>query len=271
LSESFKNYPTTNDCKWIINIFVTENNINMISVNKVRNTVLFLLNKANRGTIGVIEFDAFCHLAQMDLFENLFYRLNKWTNNQTKKYTNSEYADIVQNIQEQIDVFATYSTVGNFTYNAPNNVWSYTGGDFYRTEGLTLINPAGKRRDVQEIHKGYELNSAINSSLNPPSVTYPIYTKIGLSYRVYPTVASGYSLELFYIRTPKAPKWSYLLVQGNPVYNASASDKQDFELSEVMFPLLVAKIMGYCGVSIREQDVAAIADNEEVKTENKQS
>ena len=239
----------------------------MISINRVRNTVLYLLNKNNRGVIGVAEFDAFCGLAQADLFENLFYRLNKWTNNQTKKYTNSEYADLVQNIQEQIDVFATYSTALNFTYNAPNNVWSYLGNDFYRTAGLTLINAAGKRKDIQEVHKGYELNIASKEATN----TYPIFTKIGNSYRIYPTVASGYSTELFYIRTPKSPKWPYVLSGGNPVYNASSPDLQDFELSEVMFPLLVAKILGYCGVSIREQDVAAIADNEEVKTENKQS
>lgn len=240
----------------------------MISVNKVRNTVLFLLNKANRGTIGTIEFDAFCDLAQRDLFENLFYRLNKHTNNQTKKYTNSEYADLVQNIQEQIDVFATYSTGANFTYNTPNNVWSYIGNDLYRTEGLTLINASGKRRDIQEVHKGYELNIASKEATN----TYPIYTKIGNSYRIYPTLAAGYTTELFYIRTPKSPKWTYVLDGGgNPLYNAGASDKQDFELAEPMFALLVAKILGYCGVSIREQDVAAVADNEEVKTENKQS
>lgn len=239
----------------------------MISINRVRNIVLFLLNKNNRGAIGVSEFDAFCDLAQRDLFENLFYRLNKWTNNQTKKYTNSEYADIVQNIQEQIDVFATYSTPSNFTYNAPNNVWSYIGNDLYRTEGLTLINAAGKRRDIQEVHKGYELNIASKEATN----TYPIYTKIGNSYRIYPTVASGYTTELFYIRTPKTPKWPYVLSQGNPVFNASSPDLQDFELAEPMFHLLVAKIMGYCGVSIRETNVASIADNEEVKTENKQS
>lgn len=239
----------------------------MISINKVRNRVLHLLNKNNRGAIGVQEFESFCDLAQRDLFENLFYRLNKWTNNQTKKYTNSEYADIVQNIQEQIDVFATYSTPSNFTYNAPNNVYSYIGNDLYRTEGLTLINAAGKRRDIQEVHKGYELNIASKEATN----TYPIYTKIGNSYRIYPTLTSGYTTELFYIRTPKTPKWTYVLSGGNPVYNAGAGDLQDFELAEPLFPLLVAKILSYCGISIKENDVAAIADNEEVKTENKQS
>ena len=243
----------------------------MISINRVRNTVFYLLNKNNRGAIGVAEFDAFSNLAQSDLFENLFYRLNKWTNNQTKKYTNSEYADLVQNIQEQIDVFATYSTTGNFTYNAPNNVWSYTGGDLYRTEGLTLVNAAGKRRDVQEIHKGHELNIALNSSLNAPTVTYPIYTKIGLSYRVYPTLTTGYSLELFYIRTPKQVKWTYILdSSGNPLYQ-QRSDSQDFELSEAAFPLLVAKILSYAGLSIKENDVVQIVENEGDKIEQKQS
>lgn len=255
-----------------MNIFVTENNINMISINKVRNTVMFLLNKNNRGSIGEQPFDAYCDLAQRDLFENLFYRLNKHINNQTKKYVNSEYADLVQNIQEQIDVFATYSTGANFTYNVPNNVWSYIGNDLYRTEGLTLINAAGKRRSIEEVHKGYELNIALNSKDNAPSFIYPIYTKIGNSYRIYPTLTAGYTTELFYIRTPKSPKWTYVLdAGGNPLYNAGASDKQDFELAEPMFALLVAKILGYCGVSIREQDVAAVADNEEVKTEQKQS
>lgn len=239
----------------------------MISVNKVRNTVLFLLNKANRGTIGTIEFDSFCDLAQRDLFENLFYRLNKWTNNQTKKYVNSEYADIVQNIQEQIDVFATYSTISNFTYNSPNNIWSYIGGDLYRTEGLTLINAAGKRRDVQEVHKGYELNIASKEATN----TYPIYTKIGNSYRIYPTLTSGYTTELFYIRVPKTPKWPYVLSQGNPVYNGSSPDLQDFELSEVMFPLLVNKIAGYCGLSFRESDIMEASNQVEQITEQKQS
>lgn len=243
----------------------------MISINRCRNTVLYLLEKNNRGFITPMAFDSFCNLAQMDLFENLFYQYNKWIINQTKHLTNTEYGDIPKNIQEQIDAFSEYSIPANFTYDETNDVWSYLGTDLYRTSGLSLLNAQSKKTDIEEVLKGGELNNLINSKINAPTTTYPIYVKIGKGFRVYPKAPSGYSVELLYIRTPKAPKWSYTTVLGNPVYNASATDKQDIELDESMFAPFIMKVMGYCGVSIKEQDITAAAANAEVLTEQKKS
>jgi len=246
----------------------------MISINRCRNTVLYLLDKNNRGFIGPEKFDTFCYLAQMDLFENLFFQYNKWKLNENKHLSTTEYGDIPKNIQEQIDAFATYSTNSNFTYSSSNDVWSFTGSDLYRSEGLSLVFPNGKKIDVEEVSKGIELNNLVNSKINMPTTTYPIYTKIGQGFRVFPkvpTTPAGYKLELFYIRTPKAPKWTYVNVSGNPVYNAGASDKQDIELDESLFSAFVIKVLSYCGVSIKEQDVVAIASNTEVVTDQKQS
>ena len=243
----------------------------MISINKCRNTVLFLLEKNNRGFISPAKFDSFCELAQLDIFENLFFQYNKWLLNKGKHLTGTEYADIPENIREQIDTFAEYSTVANFTYDDIENLWSYTGTDLYRAEGLSLVNVAGKKVDVEKVAKGYELNNLINSAINAPTTTYPIYTKIGSGFRVFPVVPSGYKLELFYIRTPKTPKWTHNFSQGNPVYNAGAADKQDIELDESLFSAFIVKVMGYCGVSIREQDVVAAATNAEISTDQKQS
>jgi len=243
----------------------------MISINKCRNIVLYLLEKNNRGFIAPAAFDSFCHLAQMDLFENLFFQYNKWVLNQNNRLSNTEYGDIPKNIKEQIDAFSAYSTPSNFTYNNTDNFWEYSGTDLYRTEGLSLVNAQGKKKDIEEVSKGFELNNLINSTINAPTTTYPIYTKIGQCYRVYPEAPAGYKVELFYIRTPKTPKWTYVLVSGNPVYNASASDKQDIELDESLFVPFITKVMAYCGVSIRENDIVAAATNAEVVKEQKQS
>ena len=116
----------------------------MISINKVRNTVLFLLNKNNRGYITPQEFDSFCGLAQLSLFEDLFLDYNKWLNKKNQRFTNTEYADIPANIQQEIDTFSEYSTISNFTYNAFTNLWGYTGNDLYKKIGLSLINAQGK-------------------------------------------------------------------------------------------------------------------------------
>lgn len=239
----------------------------MISINVLRNTVLFILNKQNRGYIGVDEFNSFVNLAQADIFENLFYEYTNWLNKENKRMTNSEYANIPKNIREQIDVFSMYS---NLTYNTPSGLWVYSGNDLYRAENLSLVNSQGKKIDIEEVGKS-ELNRIQNSDMISPSLTFPAYTRVNSSFKIAPTIPSGYLVELFYIRSPKDVKWTYTLVGGNPIYNASASDKQDCELHISNFNALVSKVLLYCGVSIANQEIEQIANSEEMKQAQKQS
>jgi len=241
----------------------------MISINNVRNTIFFLLNKNSRGYIGVDEFNSFCQLAQLDIFENLFYTYNQFINKENKRLTGTEYADIPKNIREQIDVFAEYSTQTNFVYNPTTNYWSYNGNDLYRVEGLSLVNDAtGKKVDIDEVQKR-ELNVMKNSPMTTPTLMFPVYVKISSSFEVAPIAPSGYYAELFYIRKPKNPKWTYVMSGNNPIYNGSASDLQDLELSPSLYNTLIMKILGYCGVSLREQEIEAVASSEELKNYQK--
>lgn len=243
----------------------------MISVNRVRSVVMYLLNKNNMGYLTPNEADTYFQLAQQAIFEELFYDYSKWLVNKTNRRANSGYSNIPANIREMIDVFSTYSTTANFTYDSGDNLWSYTGTDFYRTIGLSLVNPQGKKVDVEEVSKNM-INSLVNSDLSAPSVTYPICTKIGESYRVFPTVPTGYELELAFIRKPKAPRWTYIsLPNGDAMYNGSATDLQDFELPESLFDKLVTKILSYAGLSLREVEVQQYSNNEELKTNQTQS
>jgi hypothetical protein len=58
------------------------------------------------------------------------------------------------------------------------------------------------------------------------------------------------------------------IVGGSPLFDQSALDYQDFELPESDEPLLVAKILQYAGMSIREVDLYNFGKAEE--TDNKQ-
>lgn len=237
----------------------------MISVNYIRNATLFILNKNNLGYIAPSEFDIFCGLAQRDIYENLFYQYNQFINKQNKRLTGSEYANISKNIQEQIDHYAEYTNNTNFTYDSIKGTWSYTGNDLYRSENLSLVEIATQKKiDVELVSKS-QLNVLKNSPMTTPSLLFPAYTKIMDEFKVVPTVPSTYTLELFYLRSPKSPKWTYTNVAGNPVFNPSASDLQDIDLHEsLMIPFLV-KVLSYCGLSLRENDVEAYANSEEIK------
>lgn len=242
----------------------------MISVNQSRNTILFLLNKSNRGFISPEVGDSFMNLAQLDLFEQVFFDYTNWKNKQNRRLTNTEYSDISKNLQEIIDIFSEYTTPDNFTYNPTTNVWGYTGNDLYRTENLSLVDAADKKVDIELVNKS-ELNILNNSQNAHPTLLYPVYVKLGESYRIFPLVPTGYNAEMFYIRRPKTPKWTYNISQGNPIFNASSPDLQNIELPESMFAKFIVRVMLYCGVSLREQDVVAIANNEEVMEAQKQA
>lgn len=237
----------------------------MISVNFIRNSVLFIMNKSNLGFIGASELDIFCNLAQRDIYENLFFQYNQFINRQNKRLTSSEYGDIPKNIQEQIDYFATYSAIGEFVFDVPSETWSFTNTNLYRVENLSLVeNTTKKKVDVELVSKR-QLNVLVNSDMTAPSLMFPVYEKIGSKFKPFPLVPIGYSLELFYLRTPLAPKWTFNLVQGNPIYNPSASDLQDVDLHESLLIPFLTKVLNYCGVSLREPEIAQFVNSEEAK------
>jgi hypothetical protein len=60
-------------------------------------------------------------------------------------------------------------------------------------------------------------------------------------------------------------------VSGSPIFNQSAVDYQDFELSESSQNDLVFKILSYAGVNIREADVVQFAMAGENAESTKQS
>jgi len=235
-----------------------------ISINTVRNVVLFALNKSSRGYLGVEEFNYFGQLSQMEIFENLFHDYNKFINKDNKRLTGTEYANLPKNLREQIDAFAEFST--NFFYDDALNVWTYSDSDLYRAEGLSLVNlTTNKMIDIEEVLKS-QINILNNNPNTVPSLLFPVYARLGESnFQVSPVLPVDYGVRMFYIRKPRDPKWTYTNVGGNPMYNAGAVDKQDFELHPSQLVPLVTKILGYAGLSIREQEVEQFANSEEVK------
>lgn len=237
----------------------------MISINYIRNATLFILNKSNLGYIGVDEFNIFCGLAQQDIFENLFFQYNQFVNRQNKRLTGTDYADLPKNLREQIDVFAEYTLPTNFTYQSSTNTWNYIKSDLYRVENLSLVKTStNKKIDVEEVNKR-QLNMMLNSEMTKPSLLFPVYEKVGAGFRVFPTIPTTHSLEMFYLRTPKSPKWTFTNVNGNPVYNGGASDLQNVELHQSLLIPFITKVLAYCGLSIREEEIKQYANSEEVK------
>ncbi len=93
-----------------------------------------------------------------------------------------------------------------------------------------------------------------NSLLTAPSTMFPAYTQEEPTLSLFPaSVNTIGAVQCQYIRYPKDPKWTYVnLIGGEPSFDQSQPDFQDFELSISDEPTLVLKILQYAGMSIRE-------------------
>lgn len=226
-------------------------------INSVRNTVLAIANKENYGYIPPSDFNLYAKQAQLDIFEDYFYRYNQWIVRQNVRQSGSEYADIVKNLEEAIDIF---SVIGSLTGTDNNFILP---DDYYL---LSVVRYANREIDKVSNAKILNLNA---SNLTAPSLLNPAYVLNGKTITVYPsTIVSGVSLQ--YIRKPLDPKWTYVTVSGSPLFNQTAVDYQDFELPATDEPSLVAKILQYAGISIREADVYQSGVAMEAKEDQKE-
>ena len=112
-----------------------------------------------------------------------------------------------------------------------------------------------------------KISMLANSILTAPTKTFPAYSLNPDSVTVLPkTINNAGQIFSQYIRYPKDPKWTYnTLTGGQPVFDQSQSDYQDFELPIDDEVRLVTKILQYSGMQIRETEVVQFANLEEQK------
>ena len=231
-------------------------------INSVRNTVLSVINKNNFGYITPDDFNLYAKQAQLDIFENYFYQYNNWVVKQNARMSGSGYSDLVKSLEETIDIFSTTATLA---YDLPSGTFDIPT-DYYYLNSIRYNNTKEIDRVTQD-----KLMYLLSSNLTSPSTMFPVYSMEGSSLTIYPSTIDSL-VNAQYVRMPKDPKWTYYQLlpgQGAPLFNQTDLLYQDFEIPYSDEPLLVAKILQYAGVSIREADVYNFATSEE--TANKQT
>lgn len=230
-------------------------------IDSVRSTVLHVLNKDNRGFLSPDEFNKFANLAQLEIFEEYFYELSHNKNKLYNRLHNSEHADIPKRLDEIIDSFALTKPL---LYNAITEKHEPPGvGTNVNEPPVYKVNEVyNTNNDIVNKVTQTQVISLQKSSIIRPSSTNQVYVEDKDGYKIYPaTTSSSYLVD--YIRYPFAPKWTYTMVGSTPMFDSTKADYQDFEIPGYEFQKLVVRILKYAGVSIREQDVVAVAFNEE--------
>jgi len=249
-----------------------------ISVDDVYKTVLFILNKEQRGYMPPAEFNRIATHVQREIFEGYF----QYENKQYRLPDNeSEYSDRSKSVDEKISALKRLS--GSLTktsnyFEQPN--------DFYKLGTVIYTDPKSNQIEVQRIQEN-DLLYVNMSPLTKPSLTHPIYTYRDNKIYVHSgaTDVASNSISISYLKDPADVVWSYWVDDnsGGYIYNDGGAQPPNttgpvpptgsvnFELHEVEQTEIIIKILMYAGVIIRDPQIVQTAsqlDQQETIQEN---
>ena len=227
-------------------------------INHVRNTVLSVLNKENRGVLTVSQFNSYAQYAQQLLFDQYFSEYSRLSTLKNSRRLSRDQGDKLSILRSNIDKFMKTAS------ESITNTYIQKPTDLYTPISLVY---SGKLMEYVPKYKETYLES---SNMSGPSALYPGYCDENDYWYVKPSTLTG-QVDINYIRNLSEPKWTYTIVGENPVFNPSASDYKDFELGLDDETKLIVEILKLSGVTIREAEVAQAAaqiDAVETQKEN---
>ena len=244
-----------------------------VNINTVYQTVLYILNKEQRGYVTPAEFNSLAAQVQDEIFQSYFpdgNQVNRF--NQNNSQNDTEFFNIFKNISYKLTPFvdevafirlAIDSNEFIYPSNASNGLTNkvvYNIGDITST----YIDNSSISSTTQLVSKS-DYNKIVRSKLtaptkkNPiayikPSSTSPTSTTSGVL-KINPSPSSVLVNVLF---KPVTPFWRFNTSTNNS-YIYSSVDSVDFELQPSEQSDIIMRILMYCGVIINDPTIIQAA------------
>lgn len=244
-----------------------------VNINTVYQTVLYILNKEQRGYVTPAEFNSLAAQVQDEIFQSYFpdgNQVNRF--NQNNSQNDTEFFNIFKNISHKLTPFVeevafTKPLIDSdvFTYPLASidgliNKTVYNIGDV-----ISTYTGNSKTTSVTQLVSNSDYNKIIRSKLTAPTSKNPIvYTKPSSS---SPTTTTGPVLKIDPLPNsvlvnvlfkPTTPFWRFN-TSTNSSYIYSSINSVDFELDTSEQSNIVMKILMYCGVIVNDPTVIQAA------------
>jgi len=133
-----------------------------VNVDIVYKTVLLILNKEQRGNLSPDEFNKVATQVQLEIFEGYFDSLNQQLR---VPDNNSEYADRIKNINENI---ATFKTIGPATFVG------LVSGSYFNLPASSGLSSASQTITADGVSISYPITTITTAQLSSGTITVTI-------------------------------------------------------------------------------------------------
>ncbi len=242
----------------------------MVNINTVYTTVLYILNKEQRGYVTPAEFNSLAALVQDEIFQSYFpdgNQLNRF--NQNNQQNDTEFFNMFKDTAYKLYPF---ERTASFTYNAGAGIlgWEYTGtGTIFKLgEIISTYNTTNPQYDsITELASQSDFSKITRSALTAPTMQYPLCTTgTGPNNSVLIKVSPQPNvLNVNALFTPTVPEWKFTVGSlGQYVYSTTSVN---FELDISEQTNLIIGILKYCGLIINDPTIIQSAAAEAQETE----
>ena len=242
----------------------------MVNINTVYTTVLYILNKEQRGYVTPAEFNSLAALVQDEIFQSYFpdgNQLNRF--NQNNQQNDTEFFNMFKDTAYKLYPF---ERTASFTYNAGAGIlgWEYTGtGTIFKLgEIISTYNTTNPQYDsITELASQSDFSKITRSALTAPTMQYPLCTTgTGPNNSVLIKVSpQPNALNVNALFTPTVPEWKFTVGSlGQYVYSTTSVN---FELDISEQTNLIIGILKYCGLIINDPTIIQSAAAEAQETE----
>ena len=210
------------------------------------------------------EFNLLADKAQNEIFESYFHDLK--TAYHKGKAQVGVGGDEIEMIQAKLHSFKTNTTF----IQLPNNPTANLPEQLYFIDVLFQNN-----NEVVELTKK-EIAYTENNPLLQATTNRMVYVReqndgTNHTITIYPTPTTQTTFDIHYYFRPTSPNWTYVVVSGNALYDASSAGLKNFELHPSEEEALVMRILELSGVSMRSQDLAQAATYDQQNTLKKEN
>lgn len=217
-------------------------------IDLVRSTVLTILNKENNGYVSPTEFNILANNVQYEIYRDYFEDINKDSIRDSRGLSSSGYGNLPFKERQRITRFSASSSItkSNGEFSLPSDLY------FIEQDGVVTSS----NKVVEEVERSSI--SYLQGSSAAPTAAHPVYESLGDTINITPSTVENINLR--YLRKPLKPNWTYVSINGDPIFNVSDSSYQDFDLHPSEFSNIVNRILLYFGVNLREVDIVKLAD-----------
>jgi len=230
-----------------------------VSIDTVYQRVLALANKEQRGYITPQEYNLLANQAQLLIFDEYFYEIDK----RLDEHGNStEYSDMLDLTAEKLSPFqntnVNMSAVSGATMTLP------TSPTVHRL-GTVFYNDSTRSVKVERIDAN-QAELMGQTALYAPTQLRPVYVRRkDTTLQFFPATASpAYATSTVncnFIAKPAQVVWGYTVVNTQALYDATLSTNFALHASEETD--LVYKVLELAGVVLNKPGLVQIATNEE--------